>query len=62
MLLTLASSGAAFSKSLGLILTFFVILPAIATALIIVAIALARGERQDNEQYRAERAERLAAD
>lgn len=58
----LLATSEAFQKSAGLILTFFVILPAIATGLIIVAVAISRGERHENEQYRAERAERLSSD
>jgi uncharacterized membrane protein YqgA involved in biofilm formation len=42
----------AFSSTFGLVVVFFVILPAIAQGLIAFAAAQAFGERAENEEYR----------
>ena len=43
----------AFSSTFGLVVTFFVILPAIAQGLIAFAAAQAMGERAENQEYAA---------
>ena len=46
-----------FSATLGLVVVFFVIFPALVTALIAVAIAGVFGERADNQAYLTRRRE-----
>ena len=43
----------AFSSTIGLIITFFLILPAIAQGVIAFAVAQAFAERADNQAYAA---------
>jgi hypothetical protein len=47
--LALAISHAA-SDTIGLVFTYFVLIPAIATGLIVVAVVSARGEKRENEK------------
>ena len=49
--LVLAASQA-WTDTIGIGFTFLVLLPALATGLIVVAIIAARGEKRDNEQYK----------
>ena len=46
----LALSQAA-TDTIGLVFTYFVLIPAIATGLIVVAIVSARGEKRENEKH-----------
>ncbi len=48
MSLFIASQAA--SDTIGLLFTYFVLIPAIATGLIVVAIVSARGEKRENEK------------
>lgn len=48
---TLAAGGI-WTDTVGLAFTFFVLMPALATALVIVAIVSGRGEKRDNEELR----------
>ena len=45
----------AFAATLGLVVVFFVIFPALVTGLIALALALVFGERADNQAYLARR-------
>jgi len=47
-LLPLASQ--AMSDTIGLVFTYFVLIPALATGLVVVAIVSARGEKRENEK------------
>jgi hypothetical protein len=49
MSLLLAMSQAA-SDTIGLVFTYFILIPAIATGLIVVAVVSARGEKRENEK------------
>ena len=49
MSLLLAMSQA-FSDTFGIALTFFILMPALATGLIVVAVVSARGEKRENEK------------
>jgi hypothetical protein len=49
MSLVLAMSDAA-SSTIGLVFTYFVLIPAIATGLVVVAVVSARGENRENEK------------
>jgi hypothetical protein len=49
MSLLLAMSEAA-SNTIGLVFTYFVVIPAIATGLVVVAVVSARGEKRENEK------------
>ena len=40
----------ALTDTLGLVFTYFVLIPAIATGLIVVAVVSARGEKRENEK------------
>jgi len=40
-----------WSDTVGIAFAFFVILPALATVLIVVAVVTGRGEKRDNEQH-----------
>lgn len=53
MSLVLASQAA--SDTIGLVFTYFVLIPAILTGLIVVAIVSARGEKRENEKYTSSR-------
>jgi len=44
-----------FSATLGLVVVFFVIFPALVTGLLALAIALVFGERSENQKYLARR-------
>ena len=46
-----------FSATLGLVVVFFVIFPALVTGLLALAIALVFGERGENQAYLARRRE-----
>jgi hypothetical protein len=48
MSLLLAMSQAA-SDTIGLVFTYFILIPAIATGCIVVAVLAARGEKRENE-------------
>ena len=50
MSLLLATSQSA-SDTIGLAFTYFVLIPAIATGLIVVAVVSARGEKRENEKH-----------
>ena len=54
MVLALSST----SATLGLVVVFFVIFPALVTGLIVFAIAQVLGERAENQQYMGRRAAR----
>jgi hypothetical protein len=41
----------ATSDTIGLVFTYFVLIPAILTGLIVVAIVSARGEKRENEKH-----------
>lgn len=41
----------AFSSTFGLVVVFFVVFPLLVQGLITVAVAVARGERAENEAY-----------
>ncbi|HUR86247.1 MAG TPA: hypothetical protein VMY78_12970 [Solirubrobacteraceae bacterium] len=41
----------AMSDTIGLAFTYFVLIPAILTGLIVVAIVSARGEKRENEKH-----------
>lgn len=41
-----------WSDTFGLVFTFVLLMPALATALVIVAVIGARGEKRDNEHLR----------
>jgi len=43
----------ALSATFGLVVIFFVVFPALAQGLIVLAVAQARGERAENEAYAA---------
>jgi len=47
-----AASHGIFNDTVGLVFTFVVLLPALATGLVIVAIVSAKGEKQADEQLR----------
>jgi hypothetical protein len=49
MSLLLATSQAA-SDTIGLVFTYFILIPAIATGLVVVAVVSARGEKRENEK------------
>jgi hypothetical protein len=49
MSLLLAMSQAA-SDTIGLVFTYFVLIPAIATGVVVVAVVAARGEKRENEK------------
>jgi hypothetical protein len=49
----LAASHGIWTDTVGLIFTFFVILPVLATALIVVAMVSGRGEREADAELRA---------
>jgi hypothetical protein len=57
----LLAASQAFSKTFGLIITFFVGIGGIVGGLIAYIAIQIRGERQQNEQYRAERGQRFGA-
>jgi hypothetical protein len=40
----------AASDTIGLVFTYFILIPAIATGLIVVAVVSARGEKRENEK------------
>jgi hypothetical protein len=46
-----------FSATLGLVVVFFVIFPALVTGLLALSIALVFGERAENQAYLARRRE-----
>jgi hypothetical protein len=50
-MLSIAASGF-WSDTVGLVFTFLILMPAIATGLIIVAIVSGRGEKQADEELR----------
>jgi hypothetical protein len=50
MSLVLALSQSA-TDTIGLVFTYFVLVPAIATGLIVVAVVSARGEKRENEKH-----------
>ena len=41
----------AMSDTIGLVFSYFVLIPAILTGLIVVAVVTARGEKRENEKY-----------
>jgi hypothetical protein len=41
----------ATTDTIGLVFTYFVLLPAIATGRIVVAVVTAKGEKRENEKY-----------
>jgi hypothetical protein len=43
----------ALTDTIGLVFTYFVLIPAILTGLIVVAVVTARGEKRENEKYAA---------
>jgi hypothetical protein len=49
------------SDTLGLLFTFGILLPALATGLVIVAIVSGRGEKQVDEQIRGRRGRRRSS-
>ena len=51
LLLNLVALSQAWTDSIGVALTFLVLLPALATGLIVVAVISARGEKRDNEKH-----------
>jgi len=50
-LLQLLAASKAWTDTIGVAFTFLVLMPALATGLIIVAIVSARGEKRDNEKH-----------
>lgn len=50
-LLELLAASKAWTDSIGVGFTFLILMPALATGLIVVAIVSARGEKRDNEKY-----------
>ena len=48
--MTLVLASQAVTDTIGLVFTFFVLMPAIATGLIVVAIVSARGEKREGEK------------
>jgi len=51
MLSTLAANGI-WSETVGLVFTWFILLPAVATGLIIVAIVAGRGDKAADDELR----------
>jgi len=51
MALVLLAGSKAVTDTIGLAFTWLILLPLLATGLIIVAIVLARGEKRENEKY-----------
>ena len=49
-MLSLLSASQAVTDTIGLGFTYFVLIPAIATGLIVVAVVSARGEKRENEK------------
>lgn len=49
-MLSLISASQAVTDTIGLAFTYFVLVPVIATGLIVVAIVTARGEKKENEK------------
>ncbi|HVL31494.1 MAG TPA: hypothetical protein VM299_04610 [Solirubrobacteraceae bacterium] len=45
----------ASTDTIGLVFTFFVLMPAIAVGVVIVAVVSARGEKREDEQSRSKR-------
>jgi Sec-independent protein secretion pathway component TatC len=41
----------AMTDTIGLVFSYFVLIPAILTGLIVVAVVTARGEKRENEKY-----------
>jgi hypothetical protein len=41
----------AVTDTIGLVFTYFILMPAIATGLIVVAVVTARGEKREDEKY-----------
>jgi hypothetical protein len=41
----------ALTDTIGLAFTYFVLMPAIVTGLIVVAVVTAKGEKRENEKY-----------
>jgi hypothetical protein len=58
MLAAATSHGIFDSDTLGLLFTFGILLPALATGLVVVAIVSGRGEKQIDEQIRGRRGRR----
>jgi hypothetical protein len=51
-MLTVAAASGIWNDTVGLLFTFGILLPALATGLVIVAIVSAKGEKQADEQLR----------
>jgi len=51
LLLNLVAASQAWTDSIGIAFTFLILLPALATGLIVVAVVAARGEKRDNEKH-----------
>lgn len=51
LLVDLVAASQAWTDSIGIGFTFLLLMPALATGLIIVAIVSARGEKRDNEKH-----------
>ncbi|MFP5380034.1 MAG: hypothetical protein ACLGHP_09860 [Vicinamibacteria bacterium] len=49
---SIAATSGIWTDTVGLIFTFFVLLPALATVLVIVSIVAARGEKLDDAKVR----------
>jgi hypothetical protein len=50
MSLLIAISKEGLTDTIGLVFTFFVLMPALATGLIVVAVVAARGEKREHER------------
>jgi hypothetical protein len=51
LLVDLLAASKAWTDTIGVAFTFLVLMPALATGLIVVAIISARGEKRDNEKH-----------
>jgi hypothetical protein len=51
LLPNLVAISQAWTDSIGVAFTFLVLLPALATGLVVVAVVSARGEKRDNEKH-----------
>lgn len=52
MLSSLIAANGIWTETVGLVFTYVVLLPAIATGVIIVAIVSAKGEKRDDDELR----------
>ncbi len=61
MLSVIAANGI-WTETVGLVFTWFVLLPAVATGLIVVAMVSGRGEKKVDDELRARWAARVRSD